>query len=325
MNRKFLKIYMFLILTGSSLFLQSQIPSIPTDSTMYVYRVSVPSGIGQFHIRDLVVKIKGDTVLNNKTYSKIYYSWALYDTNYNSPNNLLHCFMRSDTNKKVYARYPITYNGDTSDILLYDFGLNVGDTFDIRVFGSLSFDTNYCHKSFKHIVTIKSTYWDEFWNSNSTTLEMESIGTETTYPYFQFSEFYGYSHMLLYNELHFYNLCYWGVADSIFGANRNCVWHKGKWEFPCDLYGIGINETETSFNVMLNPNPFSNQAELSFEQGVFNEFQLIDILGNIVYQCPIEYSSSSITIHRNGMARGFYLGRLLGNTNKQAIIKIVIN
>lgn len=316
---------MFLILTGSSLFLQSQIPSMPTDSTMFVYRVSVPSGIGQFHIRDLVVKIKGDTVLNSKTYSKIYYSWALYDTNYNSPYNLLHCFMRSDTNKKVYARYPITYNGDTSDILLYDFGLNVGDTFDIRVFGSLSYDTNYCHKSFKHIVTIKSTYWDEFWNTNETTLQMEPIGTETTYPYFQFHEFYGGMEMLLYNELHFYNLCYWGAADSIIGASYNCAWHKGKWKFPCYLYGIGINETEANFNVALNPNPFSSQAELSFEPGVFNEFQLFDILGNVVCKMPVEYSSSSITINRNGIARGFYLGRLLGTANKQAIIKIVIN
>jgi hypothetical protein len=93
------------------------------------------------------------------------------------------------------------------------------------------------------------------------------------------------------------------------------------------LFHIGVSEyvpPETG-EVLLYPNPFSNQAELSFEEGVFSEFQLIDILGNVVYKSPIEYSSTSITINRNGMARGFYLGRLLGNSNKQAIIKIVIN
>ena len=322
---KLLRVCIFMLFLFNSVISPAQDLPMPTDSTMYVYRVSLHSGNGQLHIRDLVVKIKGDTMLNNKTYSKVYYSWALYDTNYNSPYNLLHCFMRSDTNKKVYARYPVTYNGDTSDLLLYDFGLNVGDTFDIRVFGSLAYDTNYCHKSFKHIVTIKSTYWDEFWNSNKIRLTLEPIENETTNPYFQFSEFYGGMEMLLYNELHFYNLCYWGAADSIIGASYHCVWHKGKWKFPCDLYGIGINETESNIDVILTPNPIFDQAELSFEPGVFDEFQLIDMLGNLVYKTPIEYSSSSITINRNGIADGFYFGRLLNNSNRYAVVKIVID
>ncbi len=92
---------------------------------------------------------KGDTVINTKTYSKVYaYSFRNFnddkpmcppfeiDTNY----YLTDIFIREEINKMRVFRYNIYTNEEE---LLYDFNLAVGDTFYNNVYSNMIVDTIY--------------------------------------------------------------------------------------------------------------------------------------------------------------------------------------
>lgn len=81
----------------------AQITPLPEDSAMWVYAMNSWSYY-------FIIKVKGDTLLNNVKYSKVYYS--LNDTSYSSTNENLHCFIRNDS-LKAYVRYPYAFNRDT--------------------------------------------------------------------------------------------------------------------------------------------------------------------------------------------------------------------
>ncbi len=67
----------------------------------------------------------GDTIIDGLTYSKFYGNWTGTESAFNiTTANYLGSY-REDTLKKVWCRYP----NDSIDILKYDFGLNLGDTF----------------------------------------------------------------------------------------------------------------------------------------------------------------------------------------------------
>lgn len=75
--------------------------------------------------------LSGDTLINNLSYHKIYYNpgglgFVNPDTAFNLPTAMLFGVFREDASKKVWYRQ---FPADTSDVLLYDYALNVGDTF----------------------------------------------------------------------------------------------------------------------------------------------------------------------------------------------------
>ncbi|MBL7921034.1 MAG: T9SS type A sorting domain-containing protein [Bacteroidia bacterium] len=104
-------IILAIILTSLTFRSQTYKP-FPNDSATWGFHKSNPSG--PTYVREIV---KGDTVLGEKNYHKAY-------SNVNT--NSLVGFYR-EFGKKIYAKvylYP-----DTSEILIYDFNLNAGDTF----------------------------------------------------------------------------------------------------------------------------------------------------------------------------------------------------
>jgi hypothetical protein len=105
---------------------QQYIP-FPTDSAQWSVRNCFYSSQACASFQH---KMKGDTLLNGKTYSKIYYS---DDLTYGSQNQTLHCFVREDTAKKVFIKYPTGTGIDTAEFLLYDFNVEVGDTVTIKL------------------------------------------------------------------------------------------------------------------------------------------------------------------------------------------------
>ncbi|MCW3077935.1 MAG: hypothetical protein JWO32_2544 [Bacteroidetes bacterium] len=84
--------------------------AMPTDSATWGLQY-----VTQFNTTYNKEIVKGDTLLAGKTYHKTY-----------SHTGALLGFYR-ELNKKVYAK--VLNHPDTSEILLYDFNLNVGDTF----------------------------------------------------------------------------------------------------------------------------------------------------------------------------------------------------
>ena len=107
---------------------QTSVPYIPfpTDSAQWSIRRTDNSQTAT----SFQYKMKGDTLLNGITYHKIYYS---LDLNYSSPNQTLHCFIREDTTKKVFVKYPTVTGIDTAEFMLYDFNVAVGDTVTIKL------------------------------------------------------------------------------------------------------------------------------------------------------------------------------------------------
>ena len=93
----------------------------------------------------------GDTLINNKEYLKVYYQDKLTPFDFDISQAKYYCALRNDTlNKRVYVVYPRSYpvydyegywdwwypnilffTTDTTELLLYDFSLNLGDTVSI--------------------------------------------------------------------------------------------------------------------------------------------------------------------------------------------------
>jgi len=131
---KYLKAFTILSLCFfNSLFAQTYYP-FPKDSAQW----SVEHLIEQsFPFSDVYYTkhygLVGDTIINSVTYSK-FYGNNLNFTNDDSMFNIATAqyvgAIREDTSKKVWIRLP----QDTFDIAYYDFGLNIGDTFNFNIF-----------------------------------------------------------------------------------------------------------------------------------------------------------------------------------------------
>ncbi len=311
-----------LIITVGQLHAQN---AMPTDSAMWVYGVRLYQNTTA-HVRNLTVKLRGDTLLGGVQYGKIYYAWG-HDTAYDSPNNYLHCFLRNDNNHRTYVRYPITTScNDTSDVLLYDFSQVVGDTFDLPRH-RVGIDTLWCDPSYKYRVGSAFYAWDNFLNRNIQYMQYQVADPICTTNFSQMREFYGSADFIFYNELKVFPLCYFEDADSIYFSQSMCFWHKGKWKNqPCVLYGMDIDEFDiTNSEIKLTPNPLHEFAELSFTAGNFDSFQLVDILGKPVFEIPIQENMNKIIIKKGTLKSGVYLGRLTGKRNISDAIKIIIN
>ncbi|MDO9511679.1 MAG: T9SS type A sorting domain-containing protein [Bacteroidales bacterium] len=80
---------------------------------------------------DYLYHVKGDTVLNGKTYKKVYKlndHPTIYDT-----IRSLHCFMRQDVSeKKIW--FILYFYGETDEKLGYDLSVNIGDTVSLPAF-----------------------------------------------------------------------------------------------------------------------------------------------------------------------------------------------
>ncbi len=73
--------------------------------------------------------INGDTIINGISYKKMYRNNTLSsapDSSFNPATASYECAFREDSTKKVWAVHP----NDTTAYILYDFALQLGDTFD---------------------------------------------------------------------------------------------------------------------------------------------------------------------------------------------------
>jgi len=314
-------LFVFVLAVGQ---LQAQ-NAMPTDSAMWVYGVRLYENTPA-HVRNLTVKLKGDTLLGGMLYSKVYYAWG-HDTAYDSPNNYLHCFLRNDSNHRAFVRYPVnSYSNDTSDVLLYDFNQIAGDTFDLPRH-RVGIDTSWCDTSYKYFVSYASYTWSNFINRNLLFIQYEPANSICTAHFSEMKEFYGSADFLFYNELKVFPDCYFDDADSIYSSQSLCFWYKGKWLIqPCELYGADIIEfTDNNEEIKLIPNPIHDDSELNFKAGKFEIFQLLDILGKPVFETMIQENQNKILLQKGQLKSGIYFGRLTGKGNISETIKIIIN
>ena len=73
---------------------------------------------------------KGDTLINNQTYNKLYeFTISFYEPGYYPDTIFTHYVGAIRNNESKQVLYRSTW--DTSDIIIYDFNLNLGDTIDL--------------------------------------------------------------------------------------------------------------------------------------------------------------------------------------------------
>jgi len=100
-----------------SAFGQDYYPLIQEHNTWNV--LSVSGAIFDTTYSTITYKLTGDTIINSKTYKKLYSTQEEQVVNWN-----LWGFMREDTDKKVWLRMP----SDEEEFLAYDFSIGVGDS-----------------------------------------------------------------------------------------------------------------------------------------------------------------------------------------------------
>ena len=119
MRRILILVFIFLL----SPLLRAQVPAFPFDSAQW-YVLNIMTG-NQW----TVYSTGQDSVINGKTYTSIWTDF--YDFNIADTNNL-QMFIRPDSSNRVWFRYASTVSNDTNEYVLYDFSLQVGDTFYLQ-------------------------------------------------------------------------------------------------------------------------------------------------------------------------------------------------
>jgi hypothetical protein len=230
--------------------------------------------------------MKGDTVINGKSYNKIYCSTYVY---LNPPpkltiTNLGYCFgIRQDiATKRVYRTYDV--NNTTIDTLLYDFDLKIGDTV------TRSFTTRSGNQD-QVVISIDSiTYSGK---------KYKRFHLKGTMPDAALIEGVGSTNGLTeYNE---------GSFESAFLLDKFCNSDHSDCSEPLAL-AIQFIKADHTFTVF--PNPFTTQLTVSFE----NEFAhrkviLTDLLGKEVL--AFENVGKQLTIQKDGLTPGIYLLKVL--------------
>ena len=285
----------------------------PTDSAQWSIEIATP----QFEFYHYQLKLKGDTILpNGETYSKLYKSFEL---DYNSPDQILHCFLREDSTRKIFVKYPEGNAPDTNEFVLYDYGLEVGDTFQIRLFDSESIYLFNQVVYTKHIVDLYidhprgeyglmplngDTIWTPFFDNSYGWYE--GIGTNLG---------------LLYNELP----PGYGETETSFLV---CFNLKGQYIMSVPNCGnVGIDDIRTQkTGLKIVPNPITYMSEIIFPHPM-KEIQEINIIN--YYGQPakkiIKPEQHEMFISATEFMPGLYFLSITTTDNKIFYLKFIIS
>jgi len=293
--------------------------SFPTDEYQYV---PIPNN----HIWSVNVmkfKTQGDTVINNKEYLKVYQQYNNAPYEFDMSKAKYYCALRNDTlNKKVYVVYPDKMNvynhgynetpifitTDTTELLLYDFSLNVGDTVSIYEFNEMDIyklkmkrvedvwlfeDLTYTNTDSMQLLEngsyrrrILMNLYDT-WHAgyNTITAWIEGIGS-----------IHGLTRHFLDNLV----ICDAGFWNLLCYENENELLLSTPWNINnnCFRYGVRVKIKENSKNIDIDvyPNPATDYLKIKNieELNLSNyEIEIFDVYGRNIYSstCPLVHSN----------------------------------
>jgi hypothetical protein len=250
----------------------------------------------------------GDTTIDNLNYHKLYEGGTSFGPGgpYYSAPEFAAIYVRDDTaNKKVFIRFA----GLSLEILLYDFGLNVGDTLpdaytSAKVAGVF-------------ITAIDSILLED--NTYRRRLKLNSVGYVSVIDSLSLIEGIGYTGGLLRPIL----------PDHFEGGSHLACFNNSlvtEYNFPA----FGLSEcklmtdiVETSAQpIQIFPVPVSRGTNLTFS-GISVDDPIIfyDVFGNVVQSFHL--SSASLNIPTS-MVPGIYFCKILINAKGITLIKTII-
>lgn len=239
----------------------------------------------------------GDTIIEGKNYSKLYQNnFSGSPSNESSFNIYTATYVaavREDSNKKIWVVKP----ADTIDILYYDFGLALGDTFCFDYFPGVG-----CDHPVDNIdsVLIDGKYRRQISFGATSEKWVEGIGSFTGW--FEWQLFGNWSWQLL---------CY--------KEKQNMLYDIGYCN--CNTY-TGI-ETLLKDKIKIYPNPTENQITFEFKEFTTEEFKILiySSLGKIIKTLnPTDHKTE---INLSDLSEGIYFITITDRQGNQLIKKII--
>jgi hypothetical protein len=265
----------------------------------------------------------GDTVINEITYHKLYFHNFLEEL---TPDSLVYiAAMREDTiNRKVYY---IWKNFD-SEKLLYDFALQVGDTFRTNP-SFANYDGPHPYSSYTsqdyYVIGVTDSLFDgvsrrvialSAYPSDNTTLRrdwfIEGVGSIFGVIYAGYEMIMdGYNPFLL--CVHQNETLVHQVHELLFGQPVN-----GCYLTP----EVSVSEIDNRYNdLYIYPSVFDNTINIRSSEPI-TEVLISDINGRVVYQNKRSENASEITLNTLDWISGLYIVRA-GNSQHFVSKKIV--
>lgn len=315
-----------LIIIAVGLRAQTYYP-FPSDTAQWsVLKTVIPPSPTPISLSTLHLNLNGDTIINGIIYKKIFKSGI---EDYFTSNQFLKCFIREE-NKRIYIKY--TENSidfpDTSEFILYDFNLSVGDTFTTKMryidwqiqeskFTILSIDsintnTGY-RKTYKLNWFFYGTTWPIYYCLDAPFEWIEGIGSQLGPFYNELLVDCYVSQVIDYDLICFHESFNYIISDT-----------------NCDINNVGVTKIdpkETSIIALPCPAKEYITFLYSLPENVKNaSIKIYNIMGAMLSDNPVDTKSKKITVNTSGLGNGIYFYCLCidGKThysNKMYIIK----
>lgn len=290
----------------------------PTDSALWSYGNYDMA----FFYRTCAYKVKGDTTINSVSYSKLYTIKTFsYD---NDSGAVLHALLRiNNTQSKVWLKY-VDYNlfRDTTEFLLYDFSLQVNDTFYAKIvnYDSLGFVTDTLIVQMKDSVSTLNGYLPR----------IQLKGNFGPRNYYSFVESVGSNRFLLYPE------SYIAIYPFIAGSTQQFIscFKQGATIYyqsnQCILNYLisGLHQLTTKHHSFLYPTFFQSGQPIRFKLKNESELPLESITisnagGEQVEHLVLMHNQKEIIAQKH-YAQGIYIVNLKYKNGLNEYLKIVI-
>lgn len=284
----------------------------PTDSSMWrEWAYDVDASYNDTW--DYQYFIEGDTIIAGNNYHKILYtgtyhhvSWTSYSINY--VNQYKGAF-REDTAKHILF-FPY---GDTTEYVLYDFNLSIGDTLTqsyLNSFGSGNW------VSAIDSILVGGQYHKRYHISNDTAAASWNLN------YVSFIEGVGSTFGLL--GLGGGSL--WPVFER--ESHLSCYTHNGITEYTdstttsCNPIIIGVTEQSDETPISIFPNPTTGIINLKTPTFEKTQIEIFDVLGKTIYQKEI--STPETEINLSSLPKGVYFLKAISGNKRSTTQKIIL-
>ncbi|MEI2696287.1 MAG: T9SS type A sorting domain-containing protein [Saprospiraceae bacterium] len=248
-----------------------------------------PTFTPDFH--SYAIKILDDTLVNGLVYHKVYYSYDSINTVW----NYRYGFIREDTLKRVYYK-----RDHDNEVLLYDFNLNVNDTFKIDEFctlqvveiDSISLNDGQTRKRLKLVRKGEPGWGHEYW--------IDGIGSQ-------------------FGLINHFGFCVTDYSDVLL-----CFYNNNKLLFPMAPASCFLTKNDEASNeprIKLFPNPFHSYIEFENSNSQFRSFKLTTLTGKVMLNGRFEDAGSKI--NTEALIYGIYLFIVEAENGKQCVSRLI--
>lgn len=214
-----------------------------------------------------LVSFLNDTIIDGLSYLKVGTKSSPSDPEFVFNNS----FMREDSTKKVFLK-----QGSGDEFLLYDFGLELGD--------SITF-SSYCSLM---VVAIDSVQL----NNGEMRKRYEFEGIDTPYTTTYWIEGIGSDLGLL---THFFNFCLFDVPAQLL-----CFYENEELLYPNDppsCFLTQVNDLPDDLKVDIYPNPFEDHITIDDPDFIFKSVQIFNSVGQLLVTKTLNSSFNKISLH----------------------------